>query len=854
MDRATASGAAASKAAGGEAVTGSTANMGDDRARRGVPALALWLLILPALLVGPSLLPGRAFLPLLPAALPPLALEDPAAGDAARERANWLTSDALLPFWTDALSERAAVRAGALPTWDPLLGLGEPLAAGSLVGAWYPPNWLHHLLPPHVAFGWLAVLHLALAGWGMARFLRARGFTAGAQLLGALAIQASGFGVLHLHLGMKIAAAVWLPWCLEASEGLLRGERRAGLRLALYSALSFLAGFPPIAVFVLLTTAVYGAARAAATARSATLRSRASRSALVPRLAAWLGLGVLGASVALLPTWEALQLSPRTPVDAATVAAQALPRAASSTALLPGLFGLPTDAFFAPRNPLAWWLTGVEESQKAMQSNALEWSVHAGLAILLLALSGIVAAPKRALLPTLLLAGVLGFAFGIPPLSWLYALPGLNLGAPGRVLAVGWVLWPWLAAIGLECLVRRKTPALIMALIVGLGGVGLGAGLWKGVDPDTFPARLEQSLARRHDKTIEEVREFVPPETARLAAARLRSEGRWLALLALGAALAATGTRLSGRRRLEGMGPTVTLVALAPWLILMGIEGVRLGRTSLAPRHLEGALLPHSPALDAVRKAADGGRVLRVDRSLSGVAEVQRLFRPNLLSAYGVADLTPYVVFPSADLVAAMGELDQKSRYRSGVSRLSDPALLDAPILDVLRVSCVLATEPLDHPRLEHTFGIEGFHVYRRIPGPGGMPEARVHPAPAEPDDAPQADLMFPPLTPPGSLPPDWHPGQIEVLRPSPTRLDVQVLDSSGGWLVMYDRWYPDWKVTVNGTDAEMRRAQGVARAVRIPAGTSLVRTKYEPWSLRYGAALSLLAVLVAVVAARKRP
>lgn len=819
--------------------------IGDERARRGVPALALWLLILPALLVGPSLLPGRAFLPLLPAALAPLSLEDPAAGEAARERANWLTSDALLPFWTDALSARAAVRAGALPTWDPLLGLGEPLAAGSLVGPWYPPNWLHHLLPPHVAFGWLAVLHLCLAGWGMARFLRARGFTAGAQLLGALAIQASGYGVLHLHLGMKIAAAVWLPWCLEASESLLRGERRAGPRLALFTALSFLAGFPPIAIFVLLTTAVHGAARAYST----------SRSRRTPRLAAWLALGVLGASVALLPTWEAALLSPRAPVDAATIAAQALPRAALATALLPGLFGLPTDAFFAPQNPLAWWFTGVAETHKALQANALEWSVHAGLAMLLLASSAIVAAPRRAMLPTLLLAGVLGFAFGIPPLSWLYALPGLDLGAPGRVLAVGWVLWPWLAAIGLECLVQRRKPALIMALVVGLGSVALGTGLWKGIDPDTFPARLEEGLARRHGKTLEEVREFVPEEAARLAAARLRSEGSWLALLGLGAALAATGTLLlSGRRKAPGSGHTVTLAALAPWMLLMGVESVRLARTSLAPRHLEGPLLPDSPALDAVREAAAGGRVLRVDRSPSGVAEVQRLFRPNLLAAYGVRDLTPYVVFPSSDLVAAMEQLDPASRYRSGISRLSDPALLDAPLLDVLRVTCVLATEPLDHPRLEHTFGIEGFHVYRRIPGPGGMPEASVHPAQGEPTDDPRADLLFPPLTAPGPSDPGWHPGRIVVQRPSPTRLDVQIQDSSGGWLVMYDRWYPGWKVTVDGADAELRRAQGLVRAVRIPAGTSLVRTKYEPWSLRYGAALTLIAVLIALVAIRKRP
>lgn len=68
-----------------------------------------------------------------------------------------------------------------------------------------------------------------------------------------------------------------------------------------------------------------------------------------------------------------------------------------------------------------------------------------------------------------------------------------------------------------------------------------------------------------------------------------------------------------------------------------------------------------------------------------------------------------------------------------------------------------------------------------------------------------------------------------------------------------YDRRYPRWKVTVNGTDAVLRRAQGLVRAVRIAAGDSRVRAKCEPRSLRYGAASSLLAVLASLIAAHER-
>src|SRR5215213_1021984 len=42
---------------------------------------------------------------------------------------------------------RAALRAGDLPTWNPLQGLGFPTLANPLYGLFYPANWLFLIIP-----------------------------------------------------------------------------------------------------------------------------------------------------------------------------------------------------------------------------------------------------------------------------------------------------------------------------------------------------------------------------------------------------------------------------------------------------------------------------------------------------------------------------------------------------------------------------------------------------------------------------------------------------------------------------------------------------------------------------------
>jgi uncharacterized membrane protein YfhO len=91
------------------------------------------------------------------------------------------------------------------------------------------------------------------------------------------------------------------------------------------------------------------------------------------------------------------------------------------------------------------------------------------------------------------------------------------------------------------------------------------------------------------------------------------------------------------------------------------------------------------------------------------------------------------------------------------------------------------------------------------------------------------------------------------VARPAKNRLDLSVKGSRGGLLVMHEQWYPGWKATINGADAEILRVDGVYRGLWLPEGDLDVRTRYEPWSLRLGLGLCVACLGAAAFLAARR-
>ena len=893
--------------------------------------VVLFLLVVPLLLLGPLVLRGRVFLPQLATALEPYRSEDPARAAEALAGRNLLQSDRLFPFLTDQLAMRAALADGELPLWEPNLGLGLPLFAQSAAGMAYPPNWLALLVPPERAAGPLAGLGLLLAGLGCWLFLQRRGLSSGACLVGAVAFQLGGWGVSNLYYHMKFDAALWLPWALWAVEGLAQRKRWSGTCLTAAIGASLLAGMIQVGVLVFLFTGLYallrlgplaGALRLTGGAESTDAGASSETGALPALLGAGLSLvlGGLSACVLLVPMLQCSRDSLRRPRDAEAIEAMSLAEPVLLGTVVSDLFGTPTADTPPGRLPAAWWLTDPADSDKAEIANPLEWNAYAGLVVVLLALVALVSDPRRALAPLLLLLGVVGFSLGWWPMRLFYALPGLDLGAPGRALGLAWFLWPWLAALGVEALVQRRARAQRAFLALAFGAAVLGFAAWSGFDAQGWAERVEAGMIADYEQvsTPADVR-------ARLPHARSVAVGEELGgsvALGLGAALAAlaagaAGLFLSrGRPGEEPVAPglLVTAVTLVPLLAALpaldralslehgppllalvlvgaGLAGLVVGRSAAASersvwlpilaavlaegllathghatgRTVEGPLFPPSPGLTAVAEAADGGRVIRVDTSPGGVEEVLDLARPNMLQPHGVADVTPWVVFPPRTFVELFAAVDRRTAFAQGVSRLPDPALLGHPILDLARVSAVLSRGPLEHARLEPILERPGFHVYRRT---GALPPARLvaNAVVATSDPAGLATLGGGLVEPAHQtlLAPEHadHPGLAlrateagtitRIERPARGRIEIDVAGSQGSWLVVHEQHDRGWKPRVDGAAVDLLRMDHAFLGVHVPPGDHRIELRYAPGSLRLGFGLSLLAIAGALLAARR--
>jgi uncharacterized membrane protein YfhO len=73
-------------------------------------------------------------------------------------------------------------------------------------------------------------------------------------------------------------------------------------------------------------------------------------------------------------------------------------------------------------------------------------------------------------------------------------------------------------------------------------------------------------------------------------------------------------------------------------------------------------------------------------------------------------------------------------------------------------------------------------------------------------------------------------------------------VDSDGpGLLVLRDVHAPGWRVTVDGEHADLQRVDHAFRGVAVPAGASAVVFSYNPGSLRTGAWLAVVGILLLV-------
>ncbi len=199
------------------------------------------------------------------------------------------------------------VLGGALPTWNPWQLCGMPLIAALEGGVFYPPHWVHLVLPTPLAFGAITLGHMLLVAFGLLAFARRAGLGALAGVVAVIVLATRGtFPSMYMSENL-IAAAAWLPLGMYAVVALVeRPRRRAIALLAACVGMSLLGGHPQISAYV-----VYAWASLLVVWCLGHTPWRRHWGRVGVGFAAALALGAALAAVQLVPTMELVRASTR---------------------------------------------------------------------------------------------------------------------------------------------------------------------------------------------------------------------------------------------------------------------------------------------------------------------------------------------------------------------------------------------------------------------------------------------------------------------------------------------------------------------------------------------------------------
>ncbi len=180
------------------------------------------------------------------------------------EPINRLLMDPVLQFQPWLEFNRTMVRQGRLPLWNPYAGCGAPHLACGQSAVFDPFHLIAYLGTVPRALAWMAAGRLWVAGLGMFFLARSWGCGYWGRWFAGLVYPCCGFLIVWL-LYPVTPVAIWLPWLLLASDGVLNQPRarRAGM-LSVVVALVIVGGHIQTSAHVLLAAGLFASWRVVA--------------------------------------------------------------------------------------------------------------------------------------------------------------------------------------------------------------------------------------------------------------------------------------------------------------------------------------------------------------------------------------------------------------------------------------------------------------------------------------------------------------------------------------------------------------------------------------------------------------
>jgi hypothetical protein len=673
---------------------------------------------------------------------------------------------------------------GQLPQWCPYNLGGMPFLHDTQVAAYYPPHLPLFLVPESLIgppLSWLTVAHVVVAGWGMFAYARRRGFGRAGALVAALGFMFAGKWLMHVLAAghIVVLGVAWVPWVLLLlEEAMRRGSVWHATLAGAGFALIVLSAHPQMTFYAGLFVALWTVETAQAAGWKHWFLCGACTAAVAAALSA----------VELLPTIAAARLASRWGGTAGQ------------------------NPLFDTRNILQLFGPFLGSMRHEQQS---------GIGVLQLAVAGLAIwlSPRRARWPALVFVILAIFAFGGGAL--LRSLPGLTLfRLPTRMMQLAAFPLAFLAGMAVDALVvgLRWNPTLHRRCLLWVAGVGvIGVGL---------------VLLAGH-VTGEMIR--VLPYVA--SAAITLGIAAWLVVSSRGSAPTWKVSLL------------VVLLLADSWILAWGLVAVRP----------ETEIYAASPAVRyLIEHRNERGRVLDRDWTqgtstspLGTGTPLALLHRLEVVRGYEPLDVLRYKEF------LQMIE-DRDTPIRAG-NKFTFPAMIDIkisnlPLLDLFGVRYVLQPAEAvpasptwrnvmedESPVAYEMTGLEtaGMHalppyvVYRN---PNALPRAFVV---REASPLPERSRVLAAMKQTDFrrhvLLEDFTPAQVAqetadteqtavaIVNYQPDRIEIQVGDGPGGWLVLTDVWYPGWSCSIDGNATPVHRANFLFRAVAVPAGAQEV-------------------------------
>jgi hypothetical protein len=772
-------------------------------ARRLAPAAVPF--VLAVVLFAPATLGGKVLSAAdMPLYQPPF-LDQPAG----TKPQNPLQADAAYVFEPDGLQVREALRDGRLPVWTPDLAAGRPLLASQQSAPLYPLNWLGVVFPYYDALAWIAVLKLVVAGAGLFLLARTLALSRGAALIGGVAFAFGTYMIVWLD-HPHVNAYVLLPWLLWLAERLWRNARvedAAGLGLVL--GVAWLAGQPESALLVSLPTAAWILYRWGA--------ERPPRAAALRRLGLAAAAGILGVAlgaVMLLPLHEALQQAQN-----ASRSQPPQPLSALTAIAFPDWWNFPGQWGAAGNGP----------------TNFVERTLYVGALPLLLAVGGIVArrprGPQLFFIGLTAVAAICAFDTG-PVYRAIAGLPVFDQIDIVRALILASFGLAMLAAYGADALMAARGAAWRRFAVAAVA---------VAVIPVLAAAVVHHEWLHELSAGAKRLLGLSAPLT--VADQEAESVLRWIVFagLALGLGLVASRWRR----------PVVALTAAA--IVLAAVDLLAMG-WGFTPAITKAQAEPApTPPIQAMRRlTASGGRVVGIDG-----------LEPNTASRWGLRDAREHEV-PAVHRVEALWRLLGGS-YTGTVVAVSPQDRRTPKLLDVFGVRAVLLNplaqrggKPALPPPLNRAPVPYAGHQGLVVENPGAFPEAfvayRWRPSVSERTSAYGMVLSSPrqlrdqPVVegaPGPAAGPSRKATAARIVGRTDTSVTIDATARAPGRLVLLDTYYPGWRAEVDGKAVPIAATNVAFRSVPIPAGRHRVTFTYHPASVRTGAIVSLVALVV---------